>query len=722
MRTLIRLLPLLLLVNNLFAQQLPNERKSSAYLYFEQLVERSAPSLSALQKITPIVKNQKGLECIRLMILTDDRFLEKDIHAIGGQINSTINNSISVTIPVQNFHLLEEIPGIQYLELDQLLSPVLDSALLLTNTLGVHTASCTPSAYKGSGVVIGIIDFGFDYSHPAFLSLDGTRLRIKRVWNQAISSGIPPNGYSYGSELIDSVAIMSHAIDSNFTFRIPHGTLVAGCAAGSGYGTPIPLSGTAPDTDIVLVSSGQAAPGTIGFIDAINYIFNYANAVGKPTVVNMSFSTASGPHDGSSYLSRLLDELPRAGKLIIASAGNAGNDTAHIKHTFFSDTIKTINVLPFPVKTEIDIWGESGNNFFVKLEILDSLSTVVESTTFIDCTNGTITPSVTRASIRITKTLNHFISNKPNFNIIVDSIATGNYVRINLTAESGTVHLWNGNGKFHNTTPHFSALPNHKIGDAEYSIGDFAGACHNVLSVGAFTSKQSYTNLQGDVHTQGYIQHNLADFSSRGPTVDGRTKPDITAPGTYIFCPSSHVYPIYSSLTSETAVATQNYLGTDYFYNAVSGTSFSAPIVAGIVALMLENDPSLTIDELKFYLRNYSKSDEFTEVLPNNKWGNGKIDACAIIQAMLGITATKYDISKTTIRLFPNPVSNILTLSSNTSIDKVQLRVFDFTGKLHLSKAVALPCDLSVATLPPGIYFTQLTYNGNSILHKFIKH
>ena len=71
---------------------------------------------------------------------------------------------------------------------------------------------------------------------------------------------------------------------------------------------------------------------------------------------------------------------------------------------------------------------------------------------------------------------------------------------------------------------------------------------------------------------------NLADFSSRGPTADGRMKPDIAAPG----------YQINAARANS---------GNGYV--AYSGTSMATPFTAGTVALMLAANPSLTPDQVK---------------------------------------------------------------------------------------------------------------------------
>lgn len=104
-------------------------------------------------------------------------------------------------------------------------------------------------------------------------------------------------------------------------------------------------------------------------------------------------------------------------------------------------------------------------------------------------------------------------------------------------------------------------------GPAKYTIGS-PGAAEKVITVGA----------GADVGEGGYF---LASFSSRGPTADGRIKPDIVSPGYHITAPKAN---------------------SGDGYVEYSGTSMATPFTAGVVALMLEANPNLSPQDVKSIL------------------------------------------------------------------------------------------------------------------------
>ena len=109
---------------------------------------------------------------------------------------------------------------------------------------------------RGSGILIGIIDTGIDYTHPVFLQADGTT-RIVRIWDQTIQDGPAPEGIFYGTEYDETMINKALSSDNPYAL-VPsrdtegHGTVMAGLAAG-GYDAANDFTGAAPEASIAVV-------------------------------------------------------------------------------------------------------------------------------------------------------------------------------------------------------------------------------------------------------------------------------------------------------------------------------------------------------------------------------------------------------------------------------------------------------------------------------------
>lgn len=131
--------------------------------------------------------------------------------------------------------------------------------------------------------------------------------------------------------------------------------------------------GVAYESDIVLVSlnalEGIGGLNT-GVIDGINYIFQYAESVGKPAVVNISQGHHTGPHDGNSLADQAMDAMSWLGKIIVGAVGNEGDASGfylHFNHNFDNEN-EILSYLVWPDDlssgtTVVDIWGEEGAGF-----------------------------------------------------------------------------------------------------------------------------------------------------------------------------------------------------------------------------------------------------------------------------------------------------------------------------------------------------------------------
>jgi len=573
-------------------------------------------------------------------LLVSENYEPTELSKFGFLSGSRSGEIITGLIPIDKIIDISNSALIKYVQIGEPAEPLMDGARAATWVNEVHAGTGLPQSYFGSGVVVGIIDGGFDYTHPNFYDGTGSNnYRIKRVWEQS-RTGTPPSGFSYGRELTTQTAILNAQTDNA---SHSHGTHVAGIAAGSGGGAGNTYMGVAPQSDLVFVSIMTDA----GITDGIAYIINYATSVGKPCVINMSLGKHMGPHDGTSFLDKYCDGIVGQGKILVGAAGNEGVDALYIGKTYTSSDNKLYSFVQFPSsskgtngKTVIDIWGNQGQNFSVAVNIYNTNTNTFEDyTPYIDANSNstnnytlydgdTFSPDPCNVTIA---TEVSGLNNKTHISLTIDNLGQDDNYRwamIEIIATTGQTKMWaaTGQAQFTNAS---KPLP-WVNGSTNSTMGEIGGTGKNIITVGAYTSKNSWTALNGSNQSNGATNGAIADFSSKGPTADGRTKPDITAPGNVI-ASSVNRFDTGNYPSSSNKVVSGVTSGTNNWYFAtMEGTSMASPMVTGILALWLQAYPKLTPTQAKTLLKDNAYKDNYTGTIPasgNNTWGWGKVDA-----------------------------------------------------------------------------------------------
>lgn len=558
----------------------------------------------------------------------------------GVKVNSVVGSTLTVQIPSGTFNSLVASGLCSYIDFGGEVHPYLDKARTDLGIDYIHQGINLPQGYDGTGVVVGIVDNGFEYGHPLFYDTTGSTLRIKRVWQQFDSSGTPPAGFSYGSEYATEADILAAGTDYA---RSAHGTHVAGIAAGCGApaGHGSLYRGIAPGADIVLVSVKSM---TTSF-DAIRYVHDYARSVGKPCVINMSYGTMTGPHDGTGSFDRMIEDYLRTNHkdsiVVVCAAGNSGNVRNHLyKHFSATDTIvRTLGgdlSTDKPFESEIDFWGNTGGQFSVSVYLYDdrnmpSNMPLIAETPFVrsdidsvyNFQFNSIHNNIYDVTISVAST-NPF-NNRPSiFARICSDTPRYNDERFAFTVKStnADVHVWSSVESFVSLS-----LNNFVDGDYDYTIGGAGGNTDAVISVGSYVTRPGKSDAFMGSNEEGVI----SKFSSNGPTLDGRVKPDICAPGESLY---SGWNSYYGDLNDDTTV----YNGQDYYYSRQSGTSQASPAVAGVIALWLQHNPSLNVDTVRTLLHTTALTDAYTGNIPasgSNRWGWGKINSFAALEPVV---------------------------------------------------------------------------------------
>lgn len=251
---------------------------------------------------------------IYLKAQTDPYFLE----SYGVRVNTCIDSLITAQIPVSKIETISSLNNIKYVQISTPIYQKMNKARTETLVDNVQSGKDLTTPFLGKDVVIGIVDNGFEYGHINFYNTDGTQLRVKRVWNQN-KNGKAPSGFTYGTEYKTTDEILAAKYDVTDE---THATHVTGIAAGADHTKS--YYGVAREADIVLVSYdlNDNTTDQVSLSDAMKYIYDYAESVRKPCVINMSLGSHIGPHDGTSTFDQVADNLQGPGKLFAGAAGN----------------------------------------------------------------------------------------------------------------------------------------------------------------------------------------------------------------------------------------------------------------------------------------------------------------------------------------------------------------------------------------------------------------
>lgn len=676
-------------------------------------------------------KSAAGAVTISALIKVSDLAVAaQSLRAIGAMVGTKAGYVWTVRVPIEKVAAFTQCAGIAYIQLDEpLVHPRMDRARATTRVDSVHRGIGLPMVYSGKDVVVGIIDFGFDYNHPLFFDTLGTRYRVSKVW-ELNGTGTPPAGYGYGRELADTAAIKAATTDND---EQTHGTAVAGMAIGSGYGSAQNRiwRGMAYDAEAVLVGVRRDSIGDqwmqggfTDFIDGVSYIFNHATAVAKPAVVNISWGSQSGPHDGTTLFNEACDALSGPGRIIVMSAGNEGREHIHMSKTFTpADTMLRTFLTFAPAhyqRTWVDAWGDTGKVWCADVELYRN--GVATSTTASYCLDDNIHSTYLIGTGGDTCYL-EFINSTAEFNdkprsTITVFNKTTDTVRVTLHGTDGSLDVWNEYyyyGYDYGFQSSFSKLgvADAREGDSMMCVSDM-GSAQSVLMVGAYVTRANWTDINGNgwAYNASYAPVNkLASFSSRGPLADGRIKPDITAPGLTVATAISSYDTAYTETGSNSdfvrSAWTHPVTARKYYYAEFSGTSAASPAAAGIVALMLQMKPTLTPADCKSVLFQTAIQDVHTGALGttgNNSWGHGKINAYGAMKMLaqqLGGVAYHSGQTKLDCVLFPNPASGAFVLHyTGSKAAELNVEVYNAVGALVQQRLWTVEAGLNAMTVP----------------------
>ncbi len=722
----------------------------------------SSPKLSAISKFAFLNNNS-----LNDAFLTDENgkfyalvqfssnYNQNELNDLSSLMINKYGHIAQMRLSISDLKELSTDERIEHIELSHKINsprPLNDKARAHSNVIQaqIYRGLQPNQLTRGKGVLVGIVDIGFQTDHPTFYNDNGTAYRVKRFWNQSNNGGQAPKPYNYGTLYATENSILS-AIDDDGT----HGTHVAGISAGSGFQSPNNLyAGVAPEASLAFVSikyKNDVLPGSAKgdfvvanptILDGFDYLVKYADSIKQPVTCNLSWGMHTGPHDGTSLFDIAVENILKQeslwgtkpfGRTIIGANGNDGRNNMHVFISLNNDTFHTLAMdrSRKNYKTEdvyCDFWAEKNSTIEVQVSLVDSLNQTVHESPFYSFNQDNVyAQKLTNSQDSIVYTLsfqkNYINNGKSNCLMSIQSSGPHTFIKLTFRGK-GEVHGWNSGRTLDWTSGTFRSyikdlIPSNFIeGDENSTMGENGGTGKWVTSVGAYTNRNSWVNFEGNPKSDLSLNvGQLASFSSRGPAIDGRIKPDVAAPGQLV-ASAVHTRQVPGWLTNEILYKTQ-YNGKDVVWALFSGTSMAAPHVNGVAALILQVAPNLNSQEMAQILRLSAKRDSFTTNDSNNNYGYGKVDALNALKYALAMTKVS-SVDKTDKPIVYTNRKEIIVNNLNGINEIISLSIYDISGReIFKSKSNTMKFQLD-KEIPEGIYFYQIRLSGRKITGKLL--
>ena len=696
--------------------------------------------------------------------LSDDADIS-ELEKAGARVERLRGNFAMVSMALNDVERIASHPAVRVMDLGTPYHTHMIAARKSTGIDQIHNGTGLPQAYTGKGVVAGIVDIGIDPNHINFKD-ENDENRVKMFANVTVTQ--TGETAEVKVDTLSGDKLKSFGTDSK---AWNHGTHTMGIMAGNyrgqiTYGTADfetheigtttsdnPFYGIATGSDIAAAGVPTLIPLTMarGMDVILGYAWGFSNKTNTPErrcVINMSIGTNMGPHDGTDLINQYIDAIMDTDNpIIVLSAGNEGDMNVHVGKTLSEGDTKVSTLLkglyddkdyPNYCSGGAQVWSDTSDPVDVQIVVYNASRKKI--TKRIALTAGSdapqywatsskyasegdildeelgkyfhgivglsrsIDPESGRFCYEVDFTLWNNIIGNADDRYIIGIEATGQAgQRIDMYCNSASAYT-----QFTNYSNYLKGVaPGFSSGTADGSISSMACG-ENTIVVGSYNTKNYYVVPNGNNENAIYGYDNLtvgdmSYFTSYGTLSDGTTRPHICAPGSLIISSNNRYYETYPY---EIAATTDGQ--RPYTWVAMQGTSQAAPHVAGAIALWLEADPTLTVNECKDIIARTAVRDDYVNNGIATQWGAGKFNAYEGLKEVLristGIKGTEAD--KSRLMLTPTGHGSYeIFIAGAKSID---VTVYKADGqRVYQSSTDGDQTQLNLTQLPKGVYIVN---------------
>lgn len=671
--------------------------------------------------------NVKGVETMDCFISLNGTSTSR-LESLGVIITCRYDGMVTALVPINKIDQVAKLEEVEQIAISQIARHQTDQAKNVTHAYQVWNGLNNGLAqnFSGEGVVVGVIDTGIDFNHRAFCDENGnTRIKAVYLPNASSANGgsVPQvsgsnlSGYHYTTP--EQIAALTCDYNGE-----SHGTHTSGCAGGSivnGY------AGMAPQCDLVLCGLGENMSQTsIG--NSAKYIANYAKSQGKPCVISISLGTNTGPHDGSSSICKIYDQVANQyGAIILLAAGNEADATGYAGKTLASDDDAFVIMhenfnggANFPTiygTGVMDIWGRTNDPLKLKVLVVNKSSGAIAYTSDEITSNTALTTAQLGNYFGAGSVSIYFSSSNNRKNIYIQSTvrnAKNSSYRITymVTSAAGNIiDAWSDGG-------YTSVIASTgKITGYTLSKGQSDGTmCDDIcgsktISIGAMASR-SNSNYP-------YLKNDVAYFSSYGTDCNGVNHPFVTAPGHYVI---SSLNGYDSSKSQYSPSYTTSFNGRTHYWGQMSGTSMATPVAAGVVALYMQANPELDVDDVKDAIANTATA-YVNPQSPAKQRGHGIINALDGMSYILENASIPRIVAKQNELMLKTYVGDTITttvqvkgynLTEDVTIDVEGSDAYSVEPNTITNEEILAGTTLTISFVPAAADTTMAVINLNS--------